>query len=156
MLIRFDPFRELDRFAHELRAASDAPGRIPMDAVRRGDHVELLFELPGVDPASIDVELEKRSLSVTAERHVPVEAHDDEQVLVRERRAGRFARQITLGDHLDPDRLEAHYDAGVLTLRIPVAEQAKTRKVQVHAGPVPPPIEATTAEASAAVDPVAA
>jgi HSP20 family protein len=136
MLIRFDPFRELDRLSQEMWAAAqaDSPTRIAMDAFRRGDEVEINFELPGVDPESIDVEVENNVLTITAERHVERERKEGEEVLVRERRYGRFTRQVSLGDNLAADRLEAHYRNGVLTVRVPVSEQAKPRKVQVGTG----------------------
>lgn len=142
MLIRFDPFRDLDRLSQGLWDTT-APARIPMDAVRHGDHVDMYFELPGVEADSIDVEVEKHALTVSAERTVDDEVKEGEEVLVRERRAGRFVRQVTLGDNLDPDKLTASYDGGVLTVEVPVAEQAKTRRVPVAAGPQGRPIEAT-------------
>lgn len=140
MLVRFDPFRDLDRLSQELwgpAPAGGAPARMPMDAVRRGDRVELTFELPGVDADSIDVEVEKHVLTVTAERQVESERREGEEVLVRERRHGRFARQVSLGDNLDTDRLEARYHDGILTVVVPVAEQAKPRKVTIGSGPTP-------------------
>jgi HSP20 family protein len=120
----YDPFRELDRYTR-------SPW-MPMDAVRRGDQVELRFDLPGVAPDTIDVDVERNVLTVRAERHwVP---DDGDQILARERTQGTFSRQVLLGDALDPEHLEAHYDHGVLTVRVPVAEQAKPRKVQIHVG----------------------
>ena len=119
----YDHFRELDRFPRTW---------MPMDAVRRGDHVELVFDLPGVTPESVDVDVERNVLTVRAERHwAPAEG---DQVLARERTQGAFTRQVLLGDALDTERLEAHYDHGVLTVRVPVAEQAKPRKVKIHVG----------------------
>ncbi len=120
----YDPFREFDR--------STRSPWMPMDAVRRGDQVELRFDLPGVAPDTIDVDVERNVLTVRAERHWAPE--DGDHVLARERTQGTFSRQVLLGDALDPERLEAHYDHGVLTVRVPVAEQAKPRKVQIHVG----------------------
>jgi HSP20 family protein len=136
MLIRFDPFREIDRLAQEMWSsqAAGAPARIAMDAVRRGDQVEIHFEIPGVDADSIDVEVENNVLTVTAERREQLERKEGEEVLVRERRYGRFTRQLSLGDNLAADQLEANYRDGVLTVTVPVAEQAKPRKVQVGRG----------------------
>jgi HSP20 family protein len=136
MLIRFDPFREIDRLAQEMWSsqAAGAPARIAMDAVRRGDQVEIHFEIPGVDADSIDVEVENDVLTVTAERREQLERKEGEEVLVRERRYGRFTRQLSLGDNLAADQLEANYRDGVLTVTVPVAEQAKPRKVQVGRG----------------------
>jgi HSP20 family protein len=110
-----------------------------MDAYRRGDHFVVHFDLPGVDPSSIDLTVEKNVLTVSAERHW--EAGEDEQVVVAERPQGSFSRQLFLGEGLDADGIEAGYDAGVLTVRVPVAEQAKPRKVQVTAGGSPAAIE---------------
>ena len=132
MLVRYDPFRTFDRPAARR-------SWMPMDAVRHDHHVELRFDLPGVSPESIDVEVERNVLTVSAERTwAPAEGAE---VLVRERSQGAVTRQVTLGESLDTDRLDASYDAGVLTLSIPVAEQAKPRKVEIHVG-APEPIEA--------------
>jgi len=130
MLMRFDPFRELDRLTEQSWGAGRRPA-MPMDAYRRGDHFVVHFDLPGVDPASIDLTVEKNVLTVSAERHwTPSEDH---QVVVAERPQGSFTRQLFLGEGLDPDGIQANYDAGVLTVRVPVAEQAKPRKVEVTA-----------------------
>jgi HSP20 family protein len=131
MLIRFDPFRELDRIADEAWGAARQPA-VPMDAVRRGDAVHVSFDLPGVDPSTIDVEVERNVLTVSAERR-PVRQEGDE-VIAAERRYGTFTRQLMLGDSLDAANVEASYDAGVLSLTIPVAEVAKPRKVAVSGG----------------------
>jgi HSP20 family protein len=105
---------------------------MPMDAVRHDQHVELSFDLPGVAPESIDVEVERNVLTVSAERTwSPAEGAS---VLVRERPSGAVTRRVTLGESLDGNRLEASYDAGVLTVTVPVAEQAKPRKVEIHVG----------------------
>jgi HSP20 family protein len=113
---------------------------MPMDAYRRGDQFVVHFDLPGVDPNSIDITVEKNVLTVKAERSwQPTEG---EQVLVSERPQGSFTRQLFLGEGLDADRIEARYDNGVLTLTVPVAEQAKARKVAVTNGGQPKAIEA--------------
>jgi HSP20 family protein len=151
MLIRFDPFRDLDRLSQELwgqaTGPSAAPTRMPMDAVRRGDQVEISFELPGVDTESIDVEVENNVLTVHAERREESERREGDEVLVRERRFGRYSRQISLGDNLDADRLEARYHDGVLQVTVPVAEQAKPRKVEVARGGSGKAIDATSSAA---------
>jgi HSP20 family protein len=151
MLIRFDPFRDLDRLSQELWGQATGPGatpaRMPMDAVRRGDRVEISFELPGVDPESVDVEVENNVLTVSAERREDRERREGEEVLVRERRFGRYTRQISLGDNLDPDRLEARYEDGVLHVTVPVAEQAKPRKVEVAKGQSGKAIDTTSSAA---------
>jgi HSP20 family protein len=131
MLMRFDPFRELDRLTEQTWSGGRAPA-MPMDAYRRGDHFVVHFDLPGVDPSSIDLTVEKNVLTVSAERHW--EPEEGNQVVVAERPQGRFSRQLFLGEGLDPDGIEATYDGGVLTVQVPVAEQAKPRKVQVTAG----------------------
>lgn len=128
MLLRFDPFRELDRMTDEVAGRGERS--VPMDAVRRGDEVVVWFDLPGVDPASIDLEAERNVLSLSAQRRALAEEGDT--VLARERRQGTFRRQLFLGDTLDPARVEASYHDGVLTLTIPVAETAKPRKVSIE------------------------
>ncbi len=128
MLMRFDPFRELDRLAEQTWSGTRQPA-MPMDAYRRGDHFVVHFDLPGVEPSSIDLTVEKNVLTVAAERHW--EPDEGNQVVVAERPQGRFSRQLFLGEGLDPDGIEAAYDGGVLTVRVPVAEQAKPRKVEV-------------------------
>jgi HSP20 family protein len=126
MLMRFDPFRELDRFTQQLAPARQS---MPMDAYRKDDHVYVHFDLPGVDPDSIELTVERNSLSVSAERSWYYA--DTIDVLASERPQGKVSRQLHLGENLDLDHLEANYDKGVLTLTIPVAESAKPRKVQV-------------------------
>jgi HSP20 family protein len=132
MLIRFDPFRDLDRFTEQVRGSSASAGRsVPMDAIRRGDQMLVSFDLPGVDPPSIDVTVEENVLTMTAERRP--EREDGDESLVTERPYGMFRRQLFLGETLDTERIEAEYRRGVLTLTIPVAERAKPRKVQIAA-----------------------
>ena len=128
MLLRFDPFRELDR------VTESAPGRpsMPMDAVRRGETVVVSFDLPGVDPASIDVTVERNVLDVRAARET--ERAEGDEVLVSERPAGPISRQLLLGDSLDGPGVVADYDRGVLTLYIPVAAAAKPRKIEIGHG----------------------
>jgi HSP20 family protein len=144
MLLRFDPFRELDRMTDEV--AGRAERAVPMDAVRRGDQVVVWFDLPGVDPASIDLEAERNVLTLSAQRRTL--AQDGDAVLARERHQGTFRRQLFLGDTLDPGRVEASYHDGVLTLSIPVAETAKPRKVSIEG--VESQTEAIEAEATSA------
>ncbi len=128
----FDPFREMDRwFADAARTPTSTA--MPMDLYRDGDVFVTRIDLPGVDPASIDVDVDDRTLTVRAERKV--EITDSQKWLVRERPAGTFARQLTLGYGVALDKIEAQYADGVLSLRIPVAEEAKPRKISVaHAG----------------------
>jgi HSP20 family protein len=127
-LLRFDPFREIDRMLDQAISQTRRPS-FPMDAYRHGETVVVHFDLPGVDPASIDLEFERQTLTVTAERSWrPV---DGDQLLATERVHGKFQRQILLGDGLDSERMHATYEHGVLTVTIPVAERAKPRKIDV-------------------------
>jgi HSP20 family protein len=132
MLMRTDPFRELDRLAQQVFSTAARPAAMPMDAYRAGDDLVVHFDLPGIDPESIELDVERNVLNVRAERTSP--APEDAEVLVAERPAGTFTRQLFLGDTLDTDRIDASYDAGVLTLRIPVAEAAKPRRIQITGG----------------------
>ncbi len=133
MLMRFDPFRELDRLT-QTTWGQNRP-TMAMDAYRRNGDFVVNFDLPGVDPATIDLTVEKNVLTVTAERGF--DRHEGDEVLVSERPHGRFSRQLFLGESLDADHIQANYAQGVLTLHIPVAEKAKPRKVEVTAGDQP-------------------
>jgi HSP20 family protein len=131
MLMRSDPFRDLDRLMEEV-ASSSARGRtFPMDAYRSGDDFVLLFDLPGVDPQSIDLTIDQHVLTVRAERDP--ETQEGQEVIAAERPHGTFIRQVFLGDTLDTDRISADYHDGVLRLTIPVSERAKPRKIEVAA-----------------------
>ena len=132
MLLRTDPFREIDRLAERFFGAPGRPAVMYMDAEREGDWFYVYFDLPGVDPDSIDLTVDRNVLTVTAQRQRP--QREGVQAVVWERPMGTFSRQLFLGDTLDTDKLEASYDTGVLTLRIPVAEQAKARKISVASG----------------------
>lgn len=134
MLMRTDPFRELDRFAQQLWGTPARPAVMPIDAYRSGDHFIAEFDLPGVQEGSIDVTVEKNILTVHAERQRVESDAENTEVLVAERPYGTFSRQLFLGETLDSDRIEADYVNGVLTVRIPIAEAAKARKVQINAG----------------------
>ena len=130
MLMRFDPFKDVERWAQQLAGAARIPV-MPMDAYRHGDHWVAAIDLPGVAPASIDLTVEKNVLTVRAERSW--EPQEGEQVVVAERPQGVFSRQLFLGDGLDAEHIEASYENGVLTVRLAVAEQAKPRKVEITA-----------------------
>ena len=134
MLMRFDPFRDIERWAQQLSAGT-RPALMPVDAYRQGDHWVAAFDLPGVDPGSIDVTVEDKTLTVSAQRSW--QPAEDEEVVVSERPQGSFTRQLALGDGLDVEHVEATYDAGVLTVRLPIAEQAKPRKVAITTGGAP-------------------
>ncbi len=131
MLMRTDPFRELDRLTQQVMGTSGtsaSPSVMPMDAWREDDTVRVEFDLPGVDLDCVDLDVERNVVTIRAER--PPRASDAE-VLAAERPRGVFTRQLVLGENLDTERIDASYDAGVLSLRIPVAEQAKPRKISV-------------------------
>ena len=128
----FDPFGGVDRWFADF-ARTPASAAMPMDLYRDGDVFVARIDLPGVDPASIDVDVDDRTLTVRAQR--TAESADEQKWLVRERPAGTFARQLTLGYGVALGRIEADYRDGVLSLRIPVAEEAKPRKISVsHTG----------------------
>ncbi|MGW1202494.1 Hsp20/alpha crystallin family protein [Streptomyces cyaneofuscatus] len=135
MLMRTDPFRELDRITEQiLRPGTwSRPSAMPMDAYREGDDYVVAFDLPGVSPDAIDIDVERNMLTVRAERRPAVDT-DDVQMELSERPLGMFSRQIVLADTLDTERIDAGYDAGVLTLRIPIAERAKPRKISIAGG----------------------
>jgi HSP20 family protein len=132
MLMHTDPFRELDRLTQHVLGTNGTlarPSVMPMDAWRDGDTFHVEFDLPGVDANSIDLDVERNVVTVKAER--PTRASDAE-LIAAERPRGVFSRQLILGDNLDTNKITASYDAGVLTLQIPVAEQAKPRKIEIN------------------------
>jgi HSP20 family protein len=127
MLLRFDPFRDIDRTFDEIVGRTATP--LPFDAVRRGDTVVVNVDLPGVHADDIDLTVERNVLTLKAERHP--DRRDDDEVLASERRFGTVTRQLFLGDNLDTSTISADHHDGVLTITIPVAETAKPRKVSV-------------------------
>jgi HSP20 family protein len=129
MLMRTDPFREIDRLAEQFFGTPGRPAVMHLDAERDGDWFYVHFDLPGVDPDSIDLTVERNVLTVRAERNRKL--REGAELVLSERPMGTFSRQLFLGDTLDTEHLNATYEAGVLTLRIPVAEQAKPRKIAV-------------------------
>jgi len=135
MLLRTaDPFREFDRLAQQLlgtTGTTNRPAVMPMDAWREGDVFVLEFDLPGVSKESIDLDVERKVLTVRAER---VAGNGDWEMLASERPRGLFSRQLVLGDNLDLEHIEAAYSDGVLRLRVPVAEKAKPRKIEIQTG----------------------
>ena len=131
MLMRFDPFRDLDRLTQNLWGSDvRRVNGVPMDAYRKGSEFLVHFDVPGIDPNSIELTVEKNVLTVSAER-TRQWGDEVEEVVVSERPVGSFSRQLFLGETLDSERIEASCDNGVLTLRIPVAEAAKPRKVEI-------------------------
>ncbi len=131
MLMRTDPFRELDRFAQQVQGTAARPAVMPMDAWREGDAFFVEFDLPGIDRDSLDLDIERNVVTIRAERPA-VDPNRD--MLATERPRGVFSRQLVLGDNLDTDRIDAAYDEGVLRLRIPVSERAKPRKITISGG----------------------
>lgn len=129
MITRFDPFRDLDRLFERPQLTFSGWSAAPMDAVRTDDAVVLHVDLPGVDPSSVDLTVEGNVLTLTAERSWAL--GEGEESLVRERRHGRVRRQVQLADSLDGSNVTASYDRGVLTVRVPVAEQAQPRRVEI-------------------------
>ncbi|MGD9529932.1 MAG: Hsp20/alpha crystallin family protein [Pseudonocardia sp.] len=135
MLMRTDPFRELDRLTQQV-FGNNSPGTwsrptaMPMDAYRAGDKFVVAFDLPGVSPDAIELDVERNVLTVKAERR-PVATGEHVEMQVAERPLGVFSRQLFLGDTLDIDHIDASYDTGVLTLRIPIAEKAKPRRIAI-------------------------
>ena len=130
MAMYWDPFRELDRLAASMLDSRQGPRVMPIDLHRDGDHYVLNADLPGVDPGSVDVDIDGQLLTIRAER--TLRSDEQAQWLVRERPSGSFLRQLTLGDGLDTAGISAHYENGVLSVVIPVSEQAKPRKVEVQ------------------------
>jgi HSP20 family protein len=137
-VLRFDPFQEFDRLSRQMLGSGRGPRPMPMEAYRRGDQFFIHLDLPGVNPDDVELTVERNVVSVRAERRSLWREGDE--VLVDETPQGSFGRQLFLGDNLDSSRLEASFDQGILTLTIPVAEQAKPRRIQVNArsrGPQP-------------------
>jgi HSP20 family protein len=135
MLMRTDPFRELDRLSQQLfgnlPGTWTRPATVPMDAYRAGDQFVVAFDLPGVEQDAIELDVERNVLTVKAERR-PLDVGEHGELQIAERPTGVFTRQLFLGDTLDTEHIEAGYAAGVLTVRIPVAEQAKPRRISVE------------------------
>jgi HSP20 family protein len=130
MLMRTDPFRELDRLTQQVFGTAARPAAMPMDAWQENGEFVIAFDLPGVSPDSVDLNVERNVLTVHAERKD--QTGPDVELIASERPRGVFSRQLILGDTLDTEKITAGYDAGVLTLRIPVAEQAKPRKIAIE------------------------
>ena len=134
MLMRTDPFRELDRLTQQVfgntQGTWSRPTAMPMDAYRVGDEFVVAFDRPGVSPDAIELDVERNVLTVKAERR-PIAETEHVEMQVAERPLGAFSRQLFLGETLDSENVSAHYESGVLTLRIPVAPQAKPRKIEI-------------------------
>ena len=130
-VLRFDPFQEFDRLSRQMLGSGRGPRSMPMEAYRRGDQFFIHLDLPGVNPDDVQLTVDRNVVSVRAERRSLWREGDD--VLVDETPQGTFGRQLFLGDNLNSGRLEASFDQGILTLTIPVAEQAKPRRIQISA-----------------------
>ncbi|MER2133780.1 MAG: Hsp20/alpha crystallin family protein [Arthrobacter sp.] len=130
MATRFDPFRELDRLAQAVR--SDSLRGMPMDLYRQDDRYVLSVDLPGIDPGSVDIDVDGQLLTIRAER--TLRGADGVQWLTREREGGSFLRQLSLGQGIDTDGITAHYENGVLNVIIPVSEKARPRRIEVQSG----------------------
>lgn len=130
MLMRTDPFREMERLAQQVLGSTAHPAAMPMDAWREGQEFVVAFDLPGVSPDSVDLDIERNVLTVKAQRPEP--AGKDIEMIASERPRGTFSRQLILGDTLDAENVKATYDGGILTLRIPLAEKAKPRKIEIE------------------------
>ncbi|OBG36406.1 hypothetical protein A5672_19905 [Mycobacterium alsense] len=131
MLMRTDPFRELDRFAQQVLGTAARPAVMPMDAWREGEQFVVEFDLPGIDTNTLDIDIERNVVTVRAERPA---LDPDREMLATERPRGVFSRQLVLGENLDTDKIAAAHREGVLRLTIPVAEKAKPRKISVDRG----------------------
>ena len=135
--MRTDPFRDFDRLAQQVLGTPTRPAAMPIDAYRHGDEFVVEFDLPGVDAGSIDLTVEKNVLTVHAQRQR--DALEGVEMLVGERPQGTFSRQLFLGESLDTERIDANYADGVLTLRLPIAEKAKPRRVPINVADARPP-----------------
>jgi HSP20 family protein len=134
MLLQNDPFRDIDAWFDRMTGRSAGSGQwpMPMDAYKRGNDLWVDIDLPGVDADSVEINVERNVLTVSAQRSG--ERNEGDQVYLAERHRGSFRRQVHLGDGLDAERIEARYNDGVLTLRIPVAAAAQPRKIPVITG----------------------
>ncbi len=129
MATSFDPFREFERLAGALSDAPRGPRRMPMDLYRDGDTYVLNADLPGIDPGSVDIDVDGQLLTIRAERTLP--SGDSVKWITRERSASSYVRQLSLGQGIDTEKISASYDNGVLSITIPVSERAKPRKIAV-------------------------
>ena len=147
-MLRFDPFSDLDALTRGLltsqTGSTRTPRFMPMDLCKIDDHYLLTADLPGVDPGSVDVNVDNGMLTISA--HRTARSEDGAQWLTSERFFGTYRRQLALGEGIDTDAISATYENGVLTVTIPLAERAKPRKIEVAHGSAPKSIEATTVE----------
>jgi len=145
VLMRFDPFREVDRLANDAWATLQRRVPfMPIDAYKHDNAYVVHFDLPGVDPSTIELTIEKNVLSLSAKREWDP---GEDEVVVAERPQGTFTRQLFLGEGLDSEHVKAEYDKGVLTVTIPIAEAARPRRVEIAT--TSPKVAAITTEAVA-------
>ena len=137
MAVSFDPFTELDRLAAGLLGTRQGPKVMPVDLYRDGDRYVLNADMPGIDPGSVDIDVDGQLLTIRANR--TPDTRDGVKWLSQERPHGSYLRQFSVGEGLDSSAITAHYDNGVLSLVIPVSERAKPRKIEVTAGPATEP-----------------
>ncbi|MBN9605972.1 MAG: Hsp20/alpha crystallin family protein [Actinomycetales bacterium] len=140
----FDPFRDMERLAGQLLDSRQGPRRMPIDLYRDGDHYVLTADLPGVDPGSVDVDVDGQLLTIRAERSV--RSQEGVKWIARERSGGSYLRQLNLGQGIDTAAISASYDNGVLSVVIPVSEAAKPRKVEIQTSAAAAPAVETAAE----------
>jgi HSP20 family protein len=132
MVARFDPFQELERMSRALLGNREGPRMMPMDLYHEGDHYILNADLPGVDPGSVDIDVDGQMLTIRAQR--TMKEAEGTRWLLREREGGSFMRQLTFGQDVDVEHISAHYDNGVLSVTIPVSEATKPRKIEIMSG----------------------
>jgi HSP20 family protein len=128
----YDPFRDFDRLASTLLDSRRGPRRMPMDLYRDNDHYVLAADLPGIDPGSVDIDVDGQVLTIRAERTLA--SGEGVQWITRERDAASFVRQLNLGQGVDTENISASYRNGVLSVTIPVSERAKPRRIAVATG----------------------
>ena len=145
MALYFDPFRELDRVAANLLDARQGPRLMPIDLHKDGDLYILNADLPGIDPGSVDVDVDGQLLTIRAERTLTT--GDGVKWITREREAASFLRQLNLGQGIDTESISASYDNGVLSVTIPVSEKAKPRRIEVSSGSSSSTIQAHESDA---------
>jgi HSP20 family protein len=145
MAVTYDPVRELDRFASALFGSGQGPRRMPIDLYRDGDHYVLTADLPGIDPGSVDVDVDGQLLTIRAQRTVA--GGDGVTWITRERQSATFLRQLSLGQGVDTERIAASYDNGVLSVTIPVSEKARSRKIEVVSASRPEQVQLSEAPA---------
>ena len=139
-MAQYDPFRDLDRLASSLLDTRRGPRRMPMDLYRDGDHYVLTADMPGIDPGSVDIDVDGQLLTIRAERTLTT--GEGVKWITREREGVSFLRQLNLGQGIDTERISASYDNGVLSVTIPVSEKAKPRKIEVTSEGASPVLQA--------------